>query len=388
VAAGEWFLRTYLPVGGFVLRLDPRYLWALAPNTRTLYVHSRENGGGMALVTVNSEGFRGDELRPGDHPRIVVYGDSYIEADYARLAETFAKRLEERLAGASRQPVEVVNAGVNGYGPDQSLRRLQDEVRWLRPRGIVFAVLADNDFGDLLRNRLYRLEGGRAVEAGGVLADPARRMFEPGERKRGLELWNRLWQYVRRARRRARVSPQEREERARAWVPKYIPLSLELCRQEYEAAVVRRESRITDLVKDHYDADVSLFPDSESARYKRALLEAVLREVQLASSPEGVPLLTLVIPSAIDVCEPYDVVVDPKLYPTYERRRLSREAAEAARRAGLEVLDLWDSFRTASRCPYYHHGEDHWNAEGQDLAARGAADRILADGWLAGARRE
>jgi len=339
----------------------------------------------MALVTVNSQGFRGEELRPGDHPRIVVYGDSFIEADYARLSETFAMRLERRLAGASGQPIEVVNAGVNGYGPDQSLRRLQDEVRWLRPRAIVFAVLADNDFGDLLRNRLYRLEGGRAVEAGGVLADPARRLFEPGEPRRGLELWNRLWRYVRRVRRRARVSPEEREEReerARALVPNYIPLCLELCRKEYEAAVVRRELRITDLVRDHYDADVSLLPDSDAARYKRELLAAVLREVQLTSAREGVPLLALVIPSSIDVCEAYDVSVDPKAYPTYERRRLSREAADAARRAGLDVLDLWDAFRTAPRCLYYHHGEDHWNPEGQDLAARLAAERILAEGWL------
>ena len=44
-------------------RLDPRCHYALAPGTRKLYRNSEANGGRRVLFVVNSDGFRGDELR-------------------------------------------------------------------------------------------------------------------------------------------------------------------------------------------------------------------------------------------------------------------------------------------------------------------------------------
>ncbi len=386
LGAVEYLLRRYLPMEGFLYRLHPRSHYALAPNARALFVHTPQNGGKLVLVTVNSDGFRGDELRPGDHPRIVVYGDSCIEADYSRLGETFTKRLEVRLREATGRPLETINAGTNGYGPDQALRRFQDEVKWLRPSGVVFTVFADNDFGDLLRNRLYRLDGDRLVEAGGVLVGAAREMFDPTGRERDFELQKRLRHVLRRSRRRHRLSPEAREEQRLAAMADYLRASLEMCRREYDEAVVKRNPEISDLTKDHYDADVSFSPDSDAAAYKRALLEAVLRQVRTTAIDEGVRVLVLVVPSPIDVCEVCEVPVDPKDYPDYDRRRLTSEATAAARRAGLAVLDLYEPFWEAgSDGLYYRHGEDHWNAAGQDLAARLVSERIVAEGWLGAA---
>ncbi len=383
LAAGEWALRRYLPMEGFLYRLHPRYLYALAPGARTLFAHTPLNGGGLVLVTVNSAGFRGDELRRGDHSRIVVYGDSCIEADYSRLTETFTKRLEVRLSAATGRPLETINAGTNGYGPDQALRRFQDEVRGLRPTGVVFTIFADNDFGDLIRNRLYRLEGELAVEAGGVLVDPARQMFDPSEREQGFELQKRWRHFLRRRLRQHRLTPEAREEARRAAMANYLGESVEMCRREYEEDVVKRNPLISDLVKDHYDADLSFFPGSAAATYKRALMEAVLREVRATAVRERVPVLVLVVPSPIDICDACEVAVDRQKYPDYDRRCLTSEAAGAARRAGLPVLDLFDPFRQAGADGlYYRHGEDHWNAAGQDLAARLVGERILAEGWL------
>ncbi len=384
LAAGEWFLRRYLPVGGFLYRLHPRYLYSLAPNARSLFVHGPQNGGGLVLVTVNSEGFRGGELRRRGDPRIVVYGDSCIEADYSPLAETFTKRLEMHLRAAAGRSVETVNGGVNGYGPDQALRRFQDEVRWLRPTGVVFTLFADNDFGDLIRNRLYRPEGGELVEAGGVLADPARRLFDPTGRDQGLLLWERVRHLLRRARRAHRMTPEAREQRRQRAKERYLRLSEELCRREYDEVVVKGNRVISDLVKDHYDADVSFFPGSEAAAYKRRLLEAVLRKVRATAVAEGVKVLVLVVPSPVDVCDGYEIRVDPRQYPEYDRQRLTAEAAEAARRAGLNALDLFDPFRRAGARNLYYRppGEDHWNATGQELAARLVSERIMAERWL------
>jgi SGNH hydrolase-like domain, acetyltransferase AlgX len=383
LGAAEILLRRYLPMDGFLYRLHPRSLYALAPQARALFVHTPQNGGGLVLVTVNSDGFRGKELRRGGDPRILVYGDSCVEADYARLAETFTERLEERLGRAAGRRVEAVNAGTNGYGPDQALRRFQDETKRLHPSGVVFAVFADNDFGDLVRNRLYRLEEGRLVEAGGVLVDPVRSQFDPAGRVQDFELRKRVRWLIRRSRRAHRLTPEARAEQRRAAMADYLRSSVELCRREYEEVVAKRNPEISDLVKDHYDADVSFHPGSAAAVYKRALMEAVLRELRATALREGVPVLVLVVPSPIDICEACEIPVDTKAYPAYDRRRLSSEAAAAAHRAGLGVLDLFDAFRREGPdALYYRHGEDHWNAAGQDLAARLVAERIVAEGWL------
>jgi hypothetical protein len=168
----------------------------------------------------------------------------------------------------------------------------------------------------------------------------------------------------------------------------YVSRSLGACRGEYERIVVQGERAVDDLLHDHYDADVALAPGSPEAVYKRALLEAVLGRWREVSTRAGVPVLVLVIPSPIDVCDAFAIKVDRGAeYPEYDPARLSREAAEAARRQGLAVVDLFAPFRAAGADGlYYHYENDHWNPSGQDFAARLAAERILAEGWLAPGR--
>lgn len=378
LAGGEWFLRHYLPQAGFVYRLDPRCYYSLAPGARKLFVHSPENGGSRALFVVNSRGFRGDELRTGGGPRVVVYGDSFIEGEYARLPETFAARLGVHLGEALGRDVEAVNAGVNGYGPDQSLRRFEDEAPRLHPAAVVAAVFAGNDFGDVLRNRLYRLRDGRLVDGGGYVSASLRQQFEDAEQRTPFHLLRAL----------TRLQHARRRAAAQAQIPGrlaiYIARSVEMCRHEYEQVVVGGERAVDDVFRDEYDADVALEPGSPAAAYKRSLLEAVLGRWREASAVANVPVVVLVIPSPIDVCDAYDVKVDPAAYPEYVPSRLTTEVAAAARRQGLAVLDLFPPFRSAGADRlYYRHGNDHWNREGQDLAARLAAALILEKGWLA-----
>jgi hypothetical protein len=141
------------------VQLDSRYLYHLVPNARRAYRHAPINGGHEVVYRVNAHGFRGPELakETSDLTRIVVYGDSFIHAEFTELQETFAKQLEA-IDGENEPEYEVVNAGVAGYGPDQVLRRLEDELGWLKPDLLIVAIFAGNDFGDLVRNKLYRLE--------------------------------------------------------------------------------------------------------------------------------------------------------------------------------------------------------------------------------------
>ena len=69
-------------------------------------------------VSYNADGWR-DRLRTKDKPkstlRVVVLGDSYMEAYSVRFEEALSARLEKLLSAANRR-VEVVNLGVGGYG--------------------------------------------------------------------------------------------------------------------------------------------------------------------------------------------------------------------------------------------------------------------------------
>jgi hypothetical protein len=59
---------------------------------------------------------------------------------------------------------------------------------------------------------------------------------------------------------------------------------------------------------------------------------------------------------------------------------LTGALAALAERDGLDYLDLHPHFRAAGADTLYLHGDEHWNAAGQDLAAARASERIIAMG--------
>lgn len=125
---------------------------------------------GDRLTTINTLGYRGREVADRPDPgkrRVVLVGDSIAFGIGVSDHETFASRLD----GAG---LEVVNLAVEGYGPEQSLLRLQHEGLPLGPDVVVMNLCLDNDFADAGLPRflydgvhpkpLFRLESGRLVE--------------------------------------------------------------------------------------------------------------------------------------------------------------------------------------------------------------------------------
>jgi len=83
---------------------------------------------------------------------------------------TFTRQLENALKEKGLSDVVVMNAGVQGYGPDQELRRMQRERGEARPDLIVWCLFSGNDYGDLLRNRMARI-GTALAKAGSRRGD-------------------------------------------------------------------------------------------------------------------------------------------------------------------------------------------------------------------------
>jgi hypothetical protein len=86
--------------------------------------------------------------------RVLLLGDSYVEAAQVQAPQTMAARMEAILTRASGRPVEVINGGVFGYGTTQEYLLLDQEGAKYQPDLVVLFFCHCND----LANNNYRLE--------------------------------------------------------------------------------------------------------------------------------------------------------------------------------------------------------------------------------------
>jgi lysophospholipase L1-like esterase len=131
-------------------RHDALLGWSLEPGARGRYRGPRPFPIEFdSAIEINSLGLRGPEpaARPPGGLRVILLGDSFVAGFEVEQDETFAARLEPLLTRRLGRPVEVINAGVRGYGTDQSLLWYRERGRALRP-DLVVAVFSANDFED------------------------------------------------------------------------------------------------------------------------------------------------------------------------------------------------------------------------------------------------
>lgn len=384
LVAAELLARPFLtPRYRTPFQLDERRLYAPVPNAARDYRRPLVNGGDRITYAFGAEGFRGASLaRPKSAPRVVVYGDSFIQAEYSSDEHTFAAQLGKSLAAATGAPVEVVNAGVAGYGPDQTLRRMEEELGSIDADLVVVSIYAGNDFGDLVRNKLYRLGPDGALQDNAyVLADEIRLRMELA---RSEPILRRVLREVATALRRRgqQAGPPDDAERA-AKVERYLAQ----VQAEHREFVDDRNDVVHELLSDPYNADVMLLPDSDSARYKVRMMQAVMERMAATADAHRVPLFFVFVPHAIDATSRHDVGrVDVAKYPQYRPSRGTDELVAMAGRLGRPYLDLFGPFRERGADDLYFAGlDDHWNDAGQELAAQLASDAIVARGLLGGA---
>jgi lysophospholipase L1-like esterase len=135
------------PPGFFWRAPDPTTGWSLQPGAsgrwyNPLYEYD-------TWVEINSRGLRVPESIDYDKPegvyRVLVLGDSFVEATQVELPESFPQRLAHLLQ-ESGLAAEVLNAGVSGWGTDQQLLWLREEGHKYEPDLVLLAVYPRNDF--------------------------------------------------------------------------------------------------------------------------------------------------------------------------------------------------------------------------------------------------
>jgi hypothetical protein len=384
-----------LVLAEFVLRLalgarflgiyqrDDRVLYRLIPGAERVNVLPPVNGGTVIRYRINSQGFRGPELaRPGRSTRVLVYGDSYIQGDFARTEDTFAEQLQGRLAGKSGRSIEVVNAGVAGYGPDQELRRMEVDLPALKPNLVIVAIYAGNDYGDLLRDKLYRLSSdGSLRDNPSVFLDNA--LMSDMRRSRSEPILRKI---LRAARYRLFGGPDGAFVTGREARRARVDADLKQGVDEYRQYVLEGDNAVHDLYMDPYSADVSLTPTSDSARYKIAMMEQIMRRMHEAAVKSNTDLVFLLVPAAIDVAVMHESgEVDPVKYPAYQRSTLTDILEQICQRNGFRAVNLFDPFwqRRADDL-YLKLWDDHWSPLGQAYAAELVSEFVVAQNLLGG----
>lgn len=366
--AGEFILA---PRHRPIYQADDKLIFKLIPNRRSVMTRSRENGGETVTHRINSDGFRGEEfMPPGKAPRVVVYGDSFIHAPYMADRETFSAVLGELLSARIGSEVEVINAGVSSYGPDQVSAKMEIELPRLRPDLAIVAIFAGNDYGDLMRNKMIKIDPNDKLLDNPWRLDPAvRNRFDLSQRQSILlrSLRTTLGSSRLSGARATSVTARTEVSQLSDW-----SFLLRQSESEYQDYVLGGNNDVTNTHVDYYSADMSLLPDGESARYKSRMMQAVLSRIRDIAAKSGVPLVFVFIPHPVDVAIRYDDwgAVDLERYPHYAGRNQTAPLEAGAKAAGIPFISLYDAYRAVdANTLYFHHSDDHWNAAGQRMAA-------------------
>ncbi|MEM7384577.1 MAG: hypothetical protein AAF514_06495 [Verrucomicrobiota bacterium] len=350
---------------------DETFFVDLKPGVSKVYERTPANGGQAITWRTNSLRLRGPEPSNADF-RILVVGDSNIQARFSSHEHTYCARLEAILNDdeADTRTYAVLNGGVIGFGPDQSYLRLRERIDELAPDLVLFHLFADNDAGDLVRNRLFRLGKSGGFEPTPQVTDPVWCEFYPNpiERWWRSSLFVRLQEKIRHQRRKKR-DPSTR---------KGIVIEEEKKRvaEEY-MGYLAGEAPISPF-NDAYDYDIALDPGSGSAVHKIKLLSHLLRRVADLAKEKASPIVTIIQPSARDLTtnlKPGFSELIKAAPATYDPSNLTEGFARACDASGLKTLNLFGPFNrhTDPDSLFFGGTNDHWNDAGQDLAARETA---------------
>ncbi len=150
----EWSVRTLYPQQLAVWYTTEDGLVIHPPGLITYLTESKQE------IRFNASGMRDRDhakKKQKDTTRILVFGDSFMEALQVAFEDSFPSLLESGLRKALHRNVEVINCAVSGWGQDDQLAYLQKYGRALEPDLILVAMTLHNDVSDNMREQFHTL---------------------------------------------------------------------------------------------------------------------------------------------------------------------------------------------------------------------------------------
>lgn len=118
-------------------------------------------------IDINSHGMRDrehDVAKPAGTIRILVLGDSFMEANQVLFEDSFPSLLEANLRARLGRPVEVINASVSGWGTDDEVTYMTRYGVRFQPDIVLVAMTLHNDVQDNLAEEFHAFEQGSLRE--------------------------------------------------------------------------------------------------------------------------------------------------------------------------------------------------------------------------------
>ncbi len=142
-----------------IFQLDKELIYSLKPGKERLWKQDEFT----EHVRINSAGLRDSEIQEkrSYEKRIIILGDSITFGHGMNNDETFPNQLE-RIYREHGRRIDVINAGIKGYGTDQSYSLFVKRLRQLEPDLVIFAVCI-NDVFDNINLPLFTIEDGKLV---------------------------------------------------------------------------------------------------------------------------------------------------------------------------------------------------------------------------------
>jgi GDSL-like Lipase/Acylhydrolase family len=302
-------------------------------------------------VAFNSRGMR-DREHPASKPdgvfRILVLGDSFMEALQVPYERSFPGLLEQELARATGRRVEIINASVSGWGTD-------DELQYLTRYGaqhadlVLVAVTLHNDISDNLRERFHAIKDGKLVRQ--PIEDATFWQYKVVELKGFLATHSHGFQLLSRA----RWSRQMRWEAGQL--------------SAHVAALFRP------------------IPDPNLARGVE-LTELLLAQMQRVASAQGSRMILVLLPLSVQLSDETFAQLARTATGSetgLDIRMPQRLVMGVADRTRVPAIDLLAGFRAraAEGGRLFLERDGHWNEAGHRLAVELVLREMLARG-LAG----
>ena len=290
-------------------------------------------------VQTNSFGFRDREHKlgkPAGTLRILLLGDSFMEALQVDAEDAFSVLLERELQGLLGCQVEVISAGVSGWGTDDEVTYLKRKGAEFDPDVVLFAATLHNDISDNLEGRYHIVDQGQLIEK------PIREM--PWYTYWGLE--------------------------ARSYLASHSHL-YQIVYQSWKSlgrsdAGARLTSHVVELMRNVQNDEV-----------KRGwwVTQKLLEEAKSLARADGFKLAMFIIPTVYEVDERSyrDLITAHQLIGSdLNRDKPVETLAAILDREEIQAINLLPEFRTRSNDSgqqLYIQGDGHFNKEGHRLAA-------------------
>jgi lysophospholipase L1-like esterase len=363
---GILFALVMLEVGVRWMHLVPDRFWEPDPVLGARLIPgqhgwwTQEDREFVVPVQVNHHGLRDIERDYAKAPgvfRILILGDSFVEAMHVPLEKTFPHVLQQELNGdAGGARIEVMGAGVSGYGTASELLYFEREGKRYQPDLVVLAFYPGNDVKNnspTLEDKLkpvYSADGALQKVVGDA----------PPKRLHGWRAWV-----------------------ARSAAYHYFRKVL-LTQQPQLAQVLARHGLLQrDVIpavpeRDGVPVDYGVYASTPTPEWQEAWAhtERLLGELQSATAANGARFAIAIVSSRDQVYPDWwrEVV---QTYPRMQSETWDLDAPQRHVEAwcaqhGVPCVALAPAFRAAAARggePLHYHHDGHWTVAGHRLAA-------------------